>query len=96
MVENASNFFTDGPYVIVPFVQIPYEQTQAINQWRNVGKSPFSDQCLIQLTSEERYDENGNLEVEDETRGVYLECTYDEDITTASAKLRSAMDNCGG
>ncbi|CAM9131910.1 unnamed protein product, partial [Sphacelaria rigidula] len=53
---------------------IPYEQTQAINQWRNVGKSPFSDECL--------------LVVDEETRGVYLDCTYEEDITTASAQTR--------
>lgn len=68
--------------------QIPYEQTKAINQWSSVGKSPFADECLIQLTSEERYDDNGNLEVSDKTRGVYLDCTYEEDIATASAQTR--------
>lgn len=70
--------------------QIPYEQTKAINQWRSVGKSPFSDECLVQLTSEERYDDSGNLLIEDETRGVYLTCTYEEDIATASAQRRFA------
>lgn len=70
------------------FEQIPYEQTQAINQWRNVGKSPFSDECLVYLTTEERYDDSGELVVDEETRGVYLECTYEEDITTASAQTR--------
>lgn len=70
------------------FEQIPYEQTQAINQWRNVGKSPFSDECLVYLTTEERYDDSGELVVDEETRGVYLDCTYEEDITTASAQTR--------
>ena len=70
--------------------QVPYEQTKAINQWRSVGKSPFSDECLVQLTSEERYDDSGNLLVEEETRGVYLTCTYEEDIATASAQRRFA------
>lgn len=71
-------------------VQVPYEQTKAINQWRSVGKSPFSDECLVQLTSDDRYDDSGNLLVEDETRGVYLTCTYEEDISTASAQRRFA------
>lgn len=71
--------------------QIPYEQTQAINQWSSVGNSPFSDKCLIQLTSSERYDDSGNLLVEDETRGIYLDCTYQEDIATASAQRRYAV-----
>lgn len=70
--------------------QVPYEQTKAINQWRSVGKSPFSDECLVQLTSEDRYDDSGNLLVEEETRGVYLTCTYEEDIATASAQRRFA------
>lgn len=70
--------------------QIPYEQTKAINQWRSIGKSPFSDECLVQLTSEERYDDSGNLLIEDETRGVYLDCTYEEDIAMASAQTRFA------
>lgn len=68
--------------------QIPYEQTKAINQWRSIGKSPFSDECLVQLTSEERYDDSGNLLIEDETRGVYLDCTFEEDIAMASAQRR--------
>ena len=68
--------------------QIPYEQTKAINQWRSIGKSPFSDECLVQLTSDERYDDSGNLLIADETRGVYLDCTYEEDIAMASAQRR--------
>lgn len=68
--------------------QIPYEQTQAINQWRSVGKSPFSDDCLVQLTTEERYDDSGKLLVEEETRGVYLDCTFEEELATASAQTR--------
>lgn len=70
------------------YAQIPYEQTKAINQWRSIGKSPFSDECLMQLTPEERYDDMGNLLIEDETRGVYLDCTYEEDIAMASAQRR--------
>lgn len=70
--------------------KIPYEQTKAINQWRSIGKSPFSDECLVQLTSEERYDDSGNLLIADETRGVYLDCTYEEDIAMASAQTRFA------
>ncbi len=74
---------------LCPFLQkIPYEQTKAINQWRSIGKSPFSDECLVQLTSEERYDESGNLLIEDETRGIYLDCTYEEDLSMASAQRR--------
>lgn len=70
------------------YAQIPYEQTKAINQWRSIGKSPFSDECLVQLTLEERYDDMGNLVIADETRGVYLDCTYEEDIAMASAQRR--------
>lgn len=68
--------------------QIPYEQTKAINQWRSIGKSPFSDECLVQLTSDERYDDSGNLLIAEETRGVYLDCTFEEDIAMASAQRR--------
>lgn len=42
----------------------------------------------MQLTSEERYDESGNLLIEDETRGIYLDCTYEEDLSMASAQRR--------
>lgn len=78
--------------------QIPYEQTKAINQWRSIGKSPFSDECLVQLTSDERYDDGGNLLIAAETRGVYLDCTYEEDIAMASAQRRCVehLSACAG
>ncbi|CAM9426180.1 unnamed protein product, partial [Ectocarpus fasciculatus] len=74
---------------------IPYEQTKAINQWRSIGKSPFSDECLVQLTSEERYDDDGNLLIAEETRGVYLDCTFEEDISMASAQTRWFQADAG-
>lgn len=42
----------------------------------------------MQLTADERYDDGGNLLIADETRGVYLDCTYEEDIAMASAQRR--------
>ena len=42
----------------------------------------------MQLTSEERYDDDGNLLIAEETRGVYLDCTFEEDISMASAQTR--------
>lgn len=42
----------------------------------------------MQLTVDERYDDGGNLLIADETRGVYLDCTYEEDIAMASAQRR--------
>lgn len=42
----------------------------------------------MKLTPEERYDDMGNLLIADETRGVYLDCTYEEDISMASAQRR--------
>lgn len=68
--------------------QIPFEKTKAINQWRSVGKSPFSDECLVPLTPEEREDDSENVITEEETRGVYLDCTYEEDIAMAAAQTR--------
>lgn len=50
----------------------------------------------MQLTFEERYDDSGNLLVADETRGVYLECTYEEDIATAAAQTRCALEFYAG
>ncbi|CAM9682036.1 unnamed protein product, partial [Discosporangium mesarthrocarpum] len=66
----------------------PYEQTQAINQWRSVGKSPFGDECSEALSADERYDSTGKLITSELTRGVYLECSYEEDITNPSSKTR--------
>lgn len=80
------------PLLVGLYNQIPYEQTKAINQWRSIGKSPFSDECLVQLTSDERYDDSGNLLIADETRGVYLDCTYEEDISMASAQRRYRLE----
>lgn len=78
-------------------LQIPYEQTRAINQWRSVGMSPSSDECLIALTNEERYDADDKLKTEEKARGVYLSCTYEEGITTASAQTRyDEMTPCAG
>lgn len=75
--------------------QIPYEKTKAINQWRSVGKSPFSDECLVPLTPEEREDNSGNIITEEETRGVYLDCTYEEDIAMAAAQTRFEFRETG-
>ncbi|CAM9147362.1 unnamed protein product, partial [Choristocarpus tenellus] len=68
--------------------RIPYERTEAINQWTSVGKESFADTCEVQLTSQDRYDENGVLVVDAQTRGIYLDCTFEEDIKNPSSKPR--------
>ena len=68
---------------------MPYTDTEYVSPWPWDNKiERLSDECTVSIPTAERYNEAGELIEPATTKGVDIECTFEEEIEVPSGKLR--------
>ncbi len=68
--------------------RVPYEQTRPIEQWTSVGGTPHADECgnIVMSPGDIGWDPTSRDKMQ--SRGIYLTCTYEENLKQPTSKSR--------